>query len=133
MMTIQTIAPRESIHHDDHPNCHTKGLIHKNNHPNHHTKGGQFITMTTPSHCIKGASGDQLENWQLATRCHCCCHYNIIMNSNQIVYHKYMYNAHVYNMYNMYVYNIMIGISLAGLNIMIGIAQPVSQSVGLEN
>ena len=52
-------------------------------------------------------SDDQLGNWQLATKCHCCLHYNTIMNSNQIVYHN---KNNMYNAYNVYMYNIMIGI-----------------------
>ena len=68
--------------------------------------------MTSPTHLTKGTFGDQLGNWQLATRC-CCCLYNIIISSHQIVYHNEynMYNAYVFNMYNAYMNNITIGIA----------------------
>ena len=57
----------------------------------------------------RGISSDQLGNWQSATRCHCCLHYNIIMSSNQIVYHNNTYNVYnAYNMYNVYEYNMTI-------------------------
>ena len=122
MMTTWTVALRGSINYVDHPNHHTKGSIHHNDHPNNCTTGSQFIMMTTPNYHTKGASGYQLENWQLATRFHCCLHYDIIMSSNQTVYHK------KYNMYNTYLYNIMNGktqlntFSCANNNITIGIA-----------
>ena len=76
MMTTQTVTPR--------------GLIHT-------------FTITTANCHTKRTSGDPLGNWQVTTRCHCCLHYNMIMSSNQTVYHD------KYHMYNMYVYNITFG------------------------
>ena len=95
MMTTQTVTPRGSIYHNVHPNHHTKGSIHDNDH-----------TKLAP----RGTSGDQLGNCKLATRCHCCLHYNIIMSSNQIVYHN-KYNLYNGKVYNAYVYNNRIGIT----------------------
>ena len=69
-------------------NYHTKESIHYSDHLNCHTKGVNLSCWPHQTITARETSGDQLGNWQLAIRCHCCLHFNIIMSSNQIVYHN---------------------------------------------
>ena len=83
---------------------HNKGVNSSQWSPKLSYLGGHSLQWPHQTVMPRGTSCDKLGKWQLATRCLCCLHYNIIMSSNQIVYHN------KYNMYKKYMYKITISI-----------------------